>query len=122
MTNKAKGNILKGVAIGIDVSVPLAATFSQFPVWVERSSSATISGLFLVFAFFSILPFIKQIRNWLKSPSVEIFWLIAFVLFVALRSIIEEMVIICFFGAISNSLGAVLYRFGKKMADNDKEI
>ena len=56
MTNRTKGNILKAIAVTIDVSVPLAATLTQFPLWVEKSSEATMSGLFLIFAFLSCLP------------------------------------------------------------------
>lgn len=121
MKPKTKGNILKSIAIGVDVLVPLAATFSQFPIWIERSSSATVSGVFLIFAFFSVLPFLKQIRTWLKSPSVEVVWLIIFIMLLILKSIIQEMVIICFFGVLSNTIGAVLYRIGKKISDKDSE-
>ena len=31
MTNRTKGNILKAIAVTIDVSVPLTATLTQFP-------------------------------------------------------------------------------------------
>ena len=42
-------------------------------------------------------------------------WCIFFVLFVALRNIIDEMVIICFAGLIANIIGAVIYKIGKNL-------
>ena len=115
MTNKTKGNIIKATAVTIDVAVPLAATLGQFPVWVEKSSEATMSGLFLIFAFLSCLPFIKQIKSFIKSPSVWVVWIIFFVLFVCLRNIIDQMIVVCFFGMISNLIGAGIYKIGERI-------
>ena len=112
MTNRTKGNILKAIAVTIDVSVPLVATLTQFPLWVEKSSEATMSGLFLIFAFISCLPFIKQIKAYFRSPSVWVVWVVLLVLFVCLRNIIDEMVVVCFFGAIANVIGAGIYKLG----------
>lgn len=116
MKNATKGKMIQGFAILLDVAVPLAATFSQFPLWVEQSSEATMSGLFLVFAFFSILPFLKQLKTFFQSPSVPVIWIILFFLFVALRNIINEMIIVCFAGMIANLIGAGIYNIGKSVA------
>ena len=112
MTNRTKGNIIKAGAVLLDVTVPLAATLTQFPIWVEKSSEATISGLFLVFALLSCIPFIKQIKEFFKSPSVWVLWVVLLVLFVCLRNIIDEMVVVCFFGAVSNLVGSGIYKIG----------
>ena len=112
MTNSTKGNILKAAAVTIDVSVPLAATLTQFPIWVEKSSEATMSGLFLIFAFISCLPFIKQIKAYFRSPAVWAVWVLLVVLLVCLRNIIDQMVVVCFFGTIANMIGAGVYKLG----------
>lgn len=112
MTNRTKGNIIKAIAVTIDVTVPLAATLTQFPLWVEKSSEATMSGLFLMFALISCLPFIKQIKEFFKSPSVWVLWVVLLVLFVCLRNIINEMIVVCFFGAVSNLVGSGIYKIG----------
>ena len=112
MKNAVKGHIIKGVAVCVDVAVPLAATLTQFPIWVNRSSEATMSGLFLLFAMLSCLPFMKQIKAYMKSPAVWSVWCILFVLFVLLRNIINEMLIVCFFGMIANLAGAGIYKIG----------
>lgn len=112
MKNATKGKIVKAAAVGIDVLGPLGATCSQFPVWVEKSSAATVSGLFLVFAILSCIPLFKQIKEWLKTPSVPVMFTVAAVLFIALRNIIDQMVLICVVGAIANVVGAVVYKAG----------
>lgn len=113
MKNITKGKIIKCTAIGVDVVAPLAATLSQFPIWVEKSSAATVSGLFLVFAFLSVVPFMKQLRQWLKSPSVFVLWCVFLVLFVVLRNIIDQMLIICLVGAVGNGIGSLVYKAGE---------
>jgi hypothetical protein len=118
--NTTKGNILKAVAIALDVCAPFVATLTQFPIWVNKSAEATFSGLFIIFAFLSCLPFIKYIKAYFRSPSVWVVWLVLFVSLFALRSIISEMLIVCFIGAISNCIGAVLYKIGKKISLQEK--
>ncbi len=113
MKNTTKGKICKISAVAIDVAAPLAATLSQFPIWVDKSSTATISGLFLVFAFLSAIPFMKQIKAYLKSPSAWSMWCIFLVLFVALRNIIDQMLVVCLVGLIANACGAGLHKVGE---------
>jgi phosphate starvation-inducible membrane PsiE len=114
----SKGKLLKLLALLLDVGVPLAVTLSYFPLWVERSSTSTVSGVSLVLLFFCILPFVHRIKEWLKSPSVPVLWCIILAIMVLMRSIIDEMVVVCFFGAASNALGAVIHRVGESL---DKE-
>lgn len=112
MKNKTIGKLIKGSALAIDISAPLIATICQFPIWVEKSSSATVSGVFLVFLFLSCLPFLNQIKTWLKSPSIPILWCVFLVLFTIMRNIINQMWIICFVGAVSNGVGSLVYKLG----------
>lgn len=112
MKNTTKGKVIKGVAVGIDVLCPLAATLTQFPVWVDKSAEATVSGLFVLFAALSAIPLFRQIKEFVKSPSAPIVWCVLFLLFVSLQSIISEMVIVCFWGMLSNLVGAGIYKLG----------
>lgn len=121
MQKATKGKILKIFAIAIDVGAPLAATMSQFPVWVDRSAGATVSGLFVLFAFLSAIPFIKQIKAYFKSPSAWLMWLIIFVALIALREIIDEMLVICAIGALANLIGTGIYKIGDHY-DREKSI
>lgn len=120
MTRSTQGKIVKGAAFGIDVLAPLAATITQFPIWVERSSGATVSGLFLLFAMLSAIPFYKQIKEYMKSPSAPIVWTVIFTFLILLRNIIDEMVIVCFVGMLANILGAGLYNLGKIIGGEER--
>lgn len=114
MKRTTKGKIFKISALVLDVGAPLAATVSQFPVWVDRSAGATVSGLFVLFALLSAIPFFKQIKAYFKSPSVWVMWCVIFVALIALHAIIDEMLVICAIGALSNVIGAGLYKLGDK--------
>lgn len=116
MKNTTKGNILKAVAIAIDVGAPLVATLTQFPIWIDRSAEATFSGIFVLFAVLSCLPFIKYLKMYFRSPAVWVVWLVLSVFLLALDNIIHEMMIVCFVGLISNCIGAVIYKFAKKIS------
>lgn len=122
MKNATKGGILKGAALILDVAVPLLATLSQFPVWVEESAEASMSGLFLMFAVLSAIPFLKQIRAYLRNPSAWVLWGILFGALVVLRNIMDQMIVVCFAGAVANLLGAGIYNLGKFVGNRpDKE-
>lgn len=121
MTKKTQGKVIKGAAIALDVVAPLVATLTQFPVWIERSSESTVSGIFLLLALISVLPFLKQLKAYFKSPSVWVVWIIVFVFLSVLRSILDEMIIVCFVGMISNVIGAGIYNLGKIIGGEEKK-
>lgn len=113
MTRKAK--LLKLLAIGIDVLVPLIVTLSYFPLWVNRSAEATVSGLAIVFALISFIPLIKVIKKRLASPSVWMVWVFIAVILIALNTIIDQAIVISVFGAIANCIGAIIYKIADRI-------
>ena len=121
MKNRTKGNLFKWSALGVDVGAPLIATLTQFPAWTERSSGATVSGLFVVFALVSAIPFIKQFKEMIKTPSVPFLWALGCGMLLCLRSIVDEMIIICAVGAISNAVGAVMYKYGEGICEREEK-
>lgn len=121
MNNATMGKIIKCIAVLIDVIVPLIATISQFPIWVEQSGEATMSGIFLMLAFFSCLPFVKQIKEYMKSPSVLVLWLSFFLLLTLLKNIINQMVVVCFAGLIANAIGTVIYKIGDSISREEDD-
>lgn len=120
MSNAVKSKIIKGCGITIDIAAPLIATISQFPVWIEKSASATVSGIFILMAFFSCIPLMKHIINFMKSPSIPIIWLIVFIMLYALNSIIDQMIVVAFVGVISNTIGTFIYKIGDTIEGKDK--
>lgn len=117
MKNATKGSLICKSALLLDIGAPLAATLSQFPVWVARSSDATVSGIFLVFALLSAIPLMRAIKSAIHSPSAPMVWTGIFLVFFALNSIMSEALIICGVGAVSNWVGAAIHKLGTKVAE-----
>lgn len=115
MTNDTKGKCLKASAIAIDVLVPLMATLSQFPIWVERSAGATMSGVTVLLAILSAIPLFNWARKHIKTPSAWMMWVILFAVLAAVSAIIDEMLIVAGWGAVANAVGAVIYKYGEKV-------
>lgn len=112
MTNQTKGKLLKGFAIFIDVWAPLMATCTQFPIWVEKSAGATLSGLFVVFAIVSAVPIVRVFKRKNKTPSSAFLWAVIFAMLFALNKIIEQMIAVCFVGMLANIVGSLIYKAG----------
>ena len=121
MKKSTKAAVLKTLAIGIDVGVPVFATFTQFPLWVEQSAEATMSGLCLVLIAISVIPFLKVLREYFKSPSSWVLFGVIFVVLLMLRSIIDQILIVSLAGFIANLIGAGIYSIGRKIEEKDKE-
>lgn len=121
MRNKTKGRILHISSLVIDIAPPLIATLTQFPVWIEDSSEATISGIVLLLGFICCLPFINQIKEYFKSPAVVVIWAVIYVALMLLQSIIDQMVTVAFIGSISNLIGTGLYKWGDAYTDKKDE-
>lgn len=115
-----KAKLIKGGAIMLDVGGPLIATFTQFPVWVERSAEATVSGLFLMFAILCSIPLFKSVKEKVKSPSILLLWCVMLAAFVSVRNIIDEMMVISFVGAVSNGVGLVLDKYADALLAKNK--
>lgn len=120
MTNATKKKVLQWGAIAIDVGIPMAATLSQFPIWVDRSVASTISGLCLFLVALSCIPFYRQIKEYMKSPSAPVLWSILFVLFAILENIASEIKIVCFFGALANYLGTAIFRLAENIGNREE--
>jgi len=67
-----------------------------------------------------VIPFIKQIKAWLKFPAIWVCWCILLLLFIVLRAIIDEMMAVCFIGTIANTAGVGLNKLGKIFPKSQK--
>ena len=115
MSSKAKGKILCFLAIILDVGAPLIATLMYFPLWVDRSAEATVSGMFVFLGLISAIPLFRIIKEQLRSPSAWLIWMLVFILFAALEAIVFEVKIIALVGFVANIIGAIIYKLGKKI-------
>ena len=116
MKNTTKGNILKTIAIVIDVGAPLTATLTQFPVWIDRQEINANSRKMPEKVASEDLSFLNYIKAYFRSPAVWVVWLVLFVFLFAISNIINEMLIVCFVGLIANCIGAILYKIGKTIS------
>jgi uncharacterized protein involved in cysteine biosynthesis len=110
-----KGKIIRYWALGFMVAAPMAAAAVQFPIFVERGSTQTVSAMFVMLAAISAIPFFKQIKAYAKSPASWAVWLAVLVVFIALRSIIEQMIAVAFVGLAANIGGMALYKLGERV-------
>lgn len=108
-----KGNLLKLFGILFCTVPPILATLLYFPLWKARSGLAAISGFTLLLILISLLPLIRIIRRVYRSPSVHTMWFFAFVIFLMLSKIADEVTVITFTGFIGNLIGAALFNVAR---------
>lgn len=122
MSSKTKGTIIRWIAIVIDILPPVIATLTQFKVWISKSDEAVVSGLAIIMLALSCIPFMRQIKEFLKSPSNWIMWIVIFLMMVVLDNIVAEMKAVALVGMISNIIGASIYKLGTKIMLKDATI
>lgn len=106
--------LLRAGGLMLSILPPLAAILCYFPIWATEGGETVVSGFTALLIILAALPLYKALRKLLASPSVWSMWLIAFVVFLLLSKVAEEMVVICFVGFVSNLLGAALFRLARK--------
>lgn len=117
MTDRHKYLILSAFAL-LTCTVPsIVATVYFFPLWVSKGSETTVSGLSVLLLLLCIIPFVRTIKEALKSPDAKTVWFILLLLFWLIRTIVDEMVVICGVGFLSNVLGSLLYAWRNKYSE-----
>ena len=89
----------------------IAATLSYFPLWKRGGAVSMISGFTLLLLLLSIVPLIRLLKRIFASPTASTMWLIIFLIFLILKEIADEMVVIAFIGYISNLLASFIWRY-----------
>lgn len=107
MGNSAS-RLLRIIALVIEAGVPIIAVIMQFPVFIERSAGATISGISVLLMILCAIPLKNKIKMFLRSPSIPILWTVLFVICLAISNIIKEMVVVTFVGMLANIVGILL--------------
>lgn len=121
MNNKLKYNGLTALGALLCIAPPAVATLCFFPLWVEKSSSATVSGLSLILILISIIPLLRIIKEYISSPSATLVWIIVGVFCLAFKSIVEQILVISFVGALSSIAGTIVFKARDKGAEKEKE-
>ena len=110
----ARGIALRAVGLFLCVIPVTVAILLYFPLWRARGGEVLLSGLTLLLLTLAALPLYKTIGILLRSPATYTVWLIAFILFLLLSKIADEMVVISFVGFIGNSAGAVFFKLAEE--------
>ena len=97
-------------AVLLSVIPPIWATLSYFPIWRGRGTIAMLSGFTVILLLISIVPLLRLIRRFFKSPTATTMWFILFLIFFALSKIADEMVVISLFGYLGNLSASFLWR------------
>lgn len=109
MKNKLKYNGLTALGALLCIAPPAVVTLCYFPLWVEKSSSATVSGLSLVLILISIIPLFRIVKEHISSPSAPVVWLLVCLFCFAFKSIIDQILVISFVGAVSSVAGMFIF-------------
>lgn len=122
MRNSTKGSLMKNSALVMAVGCPIGAAATQFPVWVHESAEATMSGMFLVIVLLSSIPIFRLMRDRLKSPFMPLLWIAFTVVLLALRAIIDDLILIGGIASISNTAGWALYKGGCSVEKKEDKL
>lgn len=114
MRERTKGFILGAVGLTVSTAPPLVTTLMQFPVWVERSEEATVSGIVCFLGLLCLVPLYKHIGRMLRSPSAPVMWGIFAAVMYIMKSIAEQMYIVAVVGVISNVIGWLFFKWRDK--------
>ena len=102
------------------IAPPAVATLMYFPMWVHKSATTTVSGLSMVLLLVSIVPLFKLLKEHLKTPSAPLLWAIICVFALLFRTIIDQVIVIAFVGAISSIAGFFVFKARDRIT-NKKE-
>ena len=100
---------------------PAVTTLCYFPLWVETSSSATVSGLSLFLVLVSIIPLFKILKSYMEYPSAPVVWILIAVFCLAFKAIIDQVLVISFVGAVSSVAGMIVFWVRNKGAKQEQE-
>lgn len=110
-----KRNLLKVFALAMCTIPPALATIYYFPIWYEESRfEIVIPGVAVMCFCLCSIPLLRWVAKKIKSPSVWMAWTVMAVLLVVMEKIISQLTIICEIGALSNIIGALLWKIAER--------
>ena len=107
--DKVKHMALSMLGAALCVAPPAGVTLMYFPLWIETSSSATISGLSLILILLSIFPLFRILKNNIATPSAPVIWILVCLFSFAFKSIIDQVLVISFVGSVSSVAGMIVF-------------
>ena len=106
---------LRGLGIVLCVLPVSLSILCYFPVWVAEGGEGIMPGLAALLLVLAAIPLWRLIRRALSSMASYTLWLVAFILFLCLSRIADEMTVISFVGFVGNAIGAVVFRLSERL-------
>ena len=116
MNDRTKHLIMTGIALLVSVIPPFVTTLYYFPLWVETSAEATLSGTVCVLGLLCLIPFGKYLVQLMRSPSAPIVWGVFTAVMFIMRSIAAQMFVVGVVGTVSNIVGTALFKYARMLA------
>ncbi len=107
--------LIKVLATAVSVLPPLGAGLYCFPLWLEEGQGKSISGICILIALLCALPFLRQIRDYFKSPSAVVLWLVLAASLTLVRNVIDDIMLISYVALVSNAIGSLLFLWARQI-------
>ena len=117
-TNPTKRLLFNSLGLMISVIPVTVAIFSYFPLWLAKDDASILSGLSLLLVCLGAVPLFKTLKQLFQSPSAPVMWFFAFVIFLFLSQIANEVTVISFVGFVSNLIGSLMFKIAKRYSED----
>lgn len=88
---------------------PAIAFLERFPVLKEKNYDAVVSWFAVLMLFVCTVPFWRKLKEMLKSPDATFLWLAIFIIFAAIRNIVDGMIVVAFCGLCGNLAARLMF-------------
>ena len=123
MTAKKRRIISKALyALGLAVAVlpPVIAFIERFPVLKEKNYEQLVSWVSVLVLTVCCIPLWRKLKELFKSPDITLLWTAVFIVFSAVRGIIDGMIVVAFCGLCGNLLAKALFIASKKIESKER--
>lgn len=102
------------LALTVCILPPAAVTLHFFPTWFRVNRvEMVIPGVAVFFLCLAAIPIFRWIWRTLKTPACWMPWVVIWGILELIAPIYQQVRVIVFVGAVSNILGALLFKIGK---------
>lgn len=112
MKKQRNALLIKILGLCVCIIPPAIATIDLFPLFVE-SGEKQISAIGALLLIVCAVPFWKQVKHFLSSPSAWKVWTVVVILSAVCRAVMDELFVISTIGLISGLVGAVIFAIEK---------
>ena len=126
ISRRVKSEVLDVLGRMIAALPPFLMTLHYFPIWVEESPGATLSGVVILSFLVCMIPMwrkLGELKKMIFSASTPVLWIVLFGIFYFLESIAASIKMIALAGLVGSlvSLPIVLWRNKYRVPDGEKE-